>query len=196
MSKNNNTGIWGIISLLVVAALVAAVFFSIPQSQKPSDCTKSQKYDYSTKRCRNKTQKEIAEEKEEERKSNLAIEIRRKKENGELCISSSESWLRAGKGKTYCVAFHPGYFYRTRYGNLFIDEKQDYKNGFVAPLMYRNMIGWDEFLARYRVNMIAVTGELVWYEGHPEIKVYDLSQITIPKLYNCETSEGCVYARK
>ena len=183
------------IGIFTVIAVLIGLFVLIPRTQKPSDCSTSQKYDYSTQRCRNKTEKEIQQEKEAERKVNLAKEIRRKKENGELCLSSAESWLYAGRGKKYCVAFHPGYFYRTGYGSLFIDEKQDYKNGFVAPLMYRNMIGWDEFLNRYKVNMIAVTGELVWYEGHPEIKVYDLSQITIPKLYNCETSEGCVYAK-
>ncbi|MBR3414774.1 hypothetical protein IKG73_02010 [Candidatus Saccharibacteria bacterium] len=122
-------------------------------------------------------------------------EIRQKKANGELCLSSADAWSYAGSGKNYCVVFHPEYFYHTGYGMMFINEKKDYKKGFVAPLMKYYMISWEDLLANYRVDKIAVTGELVWYEGHPEIKVYDLSQITIPKVYNCETSEGCVYTR-
>lgn len=190
------------IGIVVVIAVLVGLFVLIPKTQDPSDCSSSQTYDYSSKRCRAKTDSEIKQEKEAtqkkaeaDRKAKLAQEIRQKKANGELCLSSTDAWLYAGSGKTYCVVFHPGYFYRTGYGAMFINEKEDYRNGFVAPLMYRNMLSWDEFLARYKVDRIAVTGELVWYEGHPEIKVYDLSQITTPKVYNCETSEGCVYTR-
>ena len=190
------------IGIVAVIVVLVGVFALISKTQEPSDCSTSQVYDYSSKHCRAKTEKEIQQEKEAaqkkaeaERKAKLAQEIRQKKERGELCLSSTDAWLYAGSGRTYCVVFHPGYFYRTSYGMLFIDEKEDYRNGFVAPLMYRNMLSWDEFLARYKVNRIAVTGELVWYEGHPEIKVYDLSQITTPKVYNCETSEGCVYTK-
>ena len=190
------------VGIIAVVLFLVGLFIFIPKTQDPSDCSASQVYDYSSKHCRDKTEKEIQQEKEaaqkkaeSERKEKLAQEIRQKKKNGELCLSSADAWLYAGSGKNYCVAFHPGYFYRTSYGMLFIDEKEDYKNGFVAPFMYRNMLSWDEFLARYKVDLIAVTGELVWYEGHPEIKVYDLSQITTPKVFSCETSEGCVYTK-
>lgn len=190
------------IGIVIVIAVLVGLYLFIPKTQEPSDCSSSQIYDYSSKRCREKTDSEKQREKEEaqkkaeaERKAKLAQEIKRKKENGELCLSSTDAWHYAGTGKSYCVVFHPGYFYHTGYGMMFIDEKEDYTNGFVAPLMRYYMISWDELLARYRVDLIAVTGELVWYEGHPEIKVYDLSQITIPKKYNCETSEGCVYTR-
>ena len=190
------------IGIVAVIAVLVGLFVLIPKTQDPSDCSSSQTYDYSSKHCRAKTESEIKKDKEaaqkkaeEERKAKLAQEIRQKKTNGELCLSSTDAWLYAGSGKTYCVVFHPGYFYHTGYGMMFINEKEDYQNGFVAPLMKYYMISWDDLLARYRVDKIAVTGELVWYEGHPEIKVYDLSQITIPKVYNCETSEGCVYTR-
>ena len=189
------------IGIAIVIVVLVGLFIAIPRNQDPSECSSSQIYDYSSKHCRAKTESETKQEKEtaqkkaeEERKTKLTQEIRQKKANGELCLSSTDAWLYAGTGKTYCVAFHPGYFYSTGYGMMFINEKEDYRNGFVAPLMKYYMISWEDLLARYRVDMIAVTGELVWYEGHPEIKVYDLSQITIPKKYNCETSEGCVYA--
>ena len=190
------------IGIVVVIIALVGLFILIPKTQDSSDCSSSQTYDYSSKRCRAKTDSEIKQEKEAaqkkaeaDRKAKLAQEIRLKKANGELCLSSTDAWLYADSGKSYCVVFHPSYFYHTGYGLMFINEKEDYRNGFVAPLMKYYMISWDERVARYRVDKIAVTGELVWYEGHPEIKVYDLSQITIPKVYNCETSEGCVYTK-
>lgn len=190
------------IGIIAVIVVLVGLFVLMTKPQKPSDCSSSQSYDYSSKHCRAKTDSEIRQEKEieqkkleTERKTRLAQEIRRKKINGELCLSSKDAWLYAGSGKNYCVVFHPGWFYNTGYGLMFINEKEDYRNGFVAPLMKYYMISWDELLAKYQVDKIAVTGELVWYEGHPEIKIYDLSQITIPKAYNCETSEGCVYTK-
>lgn len=192
----------GIGIVAVILVLVGLIALN-NQPQQPSDCSLEQTYDYSSKKCRTKTDEEKKQEQEKTkaaaeaaRKVKLTTEIRQKKQTGELCISSAESWLYAGQGKSYCVVFHPDYFYYTGYGRMFINEKQDYRDGFVAPLMNYNMISWEELLSRYRVDKIAVTGELVWYEGHPEIEVYDLAQITIPKVYNCETSEGCVYLRQ
>lgn len=182
----------GIVTVLVI---LIGLFLFIPRIQNPSDCTSSQKYDQSAKQCREKTSKVVKEEDEIKRTELLAKEIQKKKKmNGELCISSVEAWFYAGSGN-YCVVFHPGWFYDTGYGLMFINEKRNYKDGFVAPLMKYYMISWEELLARYRIDKIAVTGELVWYDGHPEIKVYDLSQITIPKIYSCETAEGCVYTK-
>ena len=190
------------IGIVIVITVLIGLFIFIPKTQEPSDCSSLQTYDYTSKRCRAKTDSEIRQEKEEtqkklenERRAKLAQEIKQKKENGELCISSAEAWLYAGSGKNYCVVFHPGYFYDTGYGLMFIDEKEDYRNGFVAPLMRYYMISWEELISKYKVDKIAVTGELVWYEGHPEIKVYDLSQITIPRVYTCELSGDCVYIK-
>ena len=142
-SFDKKVGIGIAVAIVVVGGLIA-----INNSpQKPSDCSSSQIYDTSTKKCRAKTDAEKKKEQEEAqkiaketRKQKLAEEIRQKKRNGELCLSSKDAWLYAGQGKNYCVVFHPGYFYHTGYGMMFIDEKENYTEGFVAPLMKYYMI--------------------------------------------------------
>jgi hypothetical protein len=196
--KNNSIKI----CLAIIGGAVLLLLLLVPLlgKQQLSDCTSSQKYNSSTERCRDKTETEIKEE-EEARQAELKrqeklreeTEIARKKQSGEVCLSAAESWDNIGKNT--CVAFHPDYFYSTGYGRMFINEQQDYRNGFVAPLMYNYMISWDNLLASYRVSMVAVSGTIERYEGHPEIKVYNLNQITIPTLVSCDTSYGCVYRR-
>ena len=195
MKKNNNNTpkiVAGAITGVVVL-VVGGIIINNSLEQNPSDCTVKQKYSYNDKRCRNKTESEIKEEEAAAEKARKEAEVTRQKRTGEICLSATESWNSVGKNT--CVAFHPGYFYHTGYGRMFINEKEDYRNGFVAPLMYNYMISWDNLLANYRVPMIAVSGTIAWYEGHPEIKVYNLNQITIPTLVSCDTSYGCVYRR-
>ena len=184
--------------LIVAGLLLRTVIVPALSEQKPSDCTSSQKYDTSTKHCRAKTTEEKeADRKEQEaiaRKAKLEAEARAGKQNGTICLTASESWESIGK--TTCVVYHPEYLFRTGDGYLFLDEKKDYKTGFVAFFGKRNMLSWNDFLARYQsVNLIAVYGQINLYEGHPQIKVYDLGQVTTPQLINCETSYGCIYSR-
>ena len=179
--------IFALIAIIVVSTLLAALIVPNIREQKPSDCNSSQIYDSSTKRCREKTSDEI----KKERVAALQREADLGKQNGTVCLSAAETWKNIGK--TTCVAFYPGYFYRTGYGTLFINEKQDYKNGFVVYFTQRNMLSWETFLAKYRKPLITVYGKIELYEGHPEIKVSSLSQIREPVLINCETSYGCIY---
>ena len=80
------------IGIVVVIAALVGLFVLIPKTQDPSDCSSSQTYDYSSKRCRAKTDNEIKQEKEAtqkkteaDRKAKLAQEIRQKKASGEVC---------------------------------------------------------------------------------------------------------------
>lgn len=185
---------------VVVAAslLLSTVIAPALSEQDPSDCTPSQKYDATIKRCRAKTTEEKEADREEQeaiaRRARLEEEVRIGKQNGTICLTAAESWVNIGK--TTCVVYRPEYLFRTGDGYLFLDEKKDYKTGFVAFFAYRNMLSWNDFLARYKsADLVAVYGKIVMYEGHPEIKVYDLSQVTTPDLVTCETSYGCVYSR-
>lgn len=178
------------IGIIGASALGIGLISPALTTQKPSDCTQNQVYNSETSRCRDMTSSEIAARDKEA----LDKKIKSGKQDGSICLSAAEAWSNIGT--TTCVAFHPSYFYRTGDGYLFIDEKQNYKDGFVAFFVYKNMLSWDDFLARYKTSgMIAVSGTIVSYEGHPEIKIYNLSQITSAILVNCNSSYGCVYKK-
>lgn len=46
------------------------------------------------------------------------------------CISSTEAWNRIGQ--TECVEYYVGNPFRSGKGNIFLNEKRDYKNGFTV----------------------------------------------------------------
>lgn len=181
-------------SIVILAGILAVSVFALSliiptiSKQKPSDCTSGQVYDDITLRCREKT----ASERDAEELAKLEDEAKKGKQSGDICLTAAESWRNIGK--TTCVVFYPEYFYRTGSGHLFIDEKQNYKTGFVAFFPRKNMLSWNEFLAKYNISdQISVYGKIETYEGHPQIKVFDLNQITKPNLINCKTSYGCIY---
>ncbi|MBR6961864.1 hypothetical protein IKH79_03835 [Candidatus Saccharibacteria bacterium] len=183
--------------LLVIIAgagcILGAVILPSLKEQSPSDCTSLQSYNYKTKRCREKTADEIKKDREAEQKKRRESEVATGKQNGSVCLSANEAWYHVGKRT--CVVFRPGYFKQYN-GYLFLDEYENYKNGFVAFFAKKNMMSWQDFLNRYDgKGYIAVYGDISWYEGHPQIKVYDLSQVSYPKLLHCDTSYGCVYSR-
>ena len=93
------------------------------------------------------------------------------------CLTAAESWNHIGEKA--CVIFYPRSFAKS--GNYyFIDEKEDYKNGFVVFFASKNSISWDDFVKKYKVGKnLKVTGTIERYEGHPEIKITSLSQIEI-----------------
>lgn len=104
-------------------------------------------------------------------------EVQAGKESGDYCLSASDTWRHIGEVR--CVVFRPTYFaYSGR--NYFIDEKKDYKNGFVI-YMYGNY-GWNWFLDTYKnSDNLLVCGTIKMYEGHPEIKAVPSNILTSPK---------------
>lgn len=105
-------------------------------------------------------------------------EIQAGKEAGEYCLSASDAWSHVGEKR--CVAFYPSYFAKEG-NNYFIDEKKDYKTGFVV-YMYGNY-GWNWFISTYEnKGVLLVCGTITTYEGHPEIKATPADIVTSPKL--------------
>ncbi len=95
------------------------------------------------------------------------------------CLTAAETWSNIGK-KT-CVIFYPEKFARSG-DYFFIDEKEDYTNGFVVFIGKKGLISWDSFLAKYKVGKkLKVSGTIERYNGYPQIKVYSLDQITVVK---------------
>lgn len=95
-----------------------------------------------------------------------SAEISAGKQVGDYCLSASDTWSHIGEVR--CVVFQPQYFARSGY-NFFIDEKENYKTGFVI-YMYGNY-NWDEFLATFKgKGELLVCGQITSYQGHPQIK--------------------------
>ena len=191
--NSKNISIAACICILVIAIFSLTLLMPMLGEQDPSDCSALQKFDNSSKRCLALTESELKEKEKNDKIVSLEKEIAHKKNTGEICLSTKESWENIGKNA--CVAFYPEYFYMTSYGLAFIDEFKDYKKGFVASFVYKNMISFDNLTAKYKNKTIAVSGTITMYEGHPQIRVYDLSQISIAKLINCDTKYGCVYSK-
>ncbi len=96
----------------------------------------------------------------------------------EDCISSQEAWNQIGQEK--CVEYYVASPFRSGKGNVFLNEKRDYKNGFTVwiPSGSVNNFSGDP-ISMYGYKTIQVTGLIRMYQGHPEIIVNNGSQIRI-----------------
>lgn len=94
------------------------------------------------------------------------------------CISSSEAWNRIGQIE--CVEYYVENPFRSSKGNIFLNEKRDYKNGFTVwiPSNYVNNFSGDP-ISMYGYKTIQVTGLIRMYQGHPEIIVNSQNQIIV-----------------
>lgn len=102
-----------------------------------------------------------------------SMEIAAGKNNGEYCLSASDSWLHIGE--TRCVVFSYEYMACSN-GYCFLDEKQNYTSGFVAFFGKYNMYSWNNFRATYyNKSPVLVCGAIYSYQGHPEIKITNVS---------------------
>jgi hypothetical protein len=91
-------------------------------------------------------------------------------------ISPKEAWSQIGKTET--VRYHVSKTGSTNSGTEFLDEKLNYKNGFVT-VIFSNVL--DRFpmdpTAKYEGKTIDVTGTIKQYGGYVEILAFDPSQI-------------------
>ena len=99
------------------------------------------------------------------------------KNSGDYCLGASETWNHYGEKR--CV------FLRYRYlacsnGYCFLNQRIDYKKGFVAFFGKYNMYTWSSFKKTFmNHNTIVVCGTIKKYQGHPEIAIYGKSQFVI-----------------
>ncbi|MEI6756173.1 MAG: hypothetical protein WCK80_04145 [bacterium] len=77
-----------------------------------------------------------------------------------------------------CVEFTVGYTYETAAGTKFIDEKEDYKNGFVIYIPKDSAFS-DTELSQYEGKKVRVSGLISQYNGYPQISVTGESQVEI-----------------
>lgn len=104
-------------------------------------------------------------------------EIQAGKEVGDYCLSASDAWSHIGEKR--CVVFSYTYLACSN-GYCFLDEKENYNNGFVAFFGRYNMYSWNNFVATYKgKGPILVCGTIYSYNGHPEIKITNVSSQTV-----------------
>ena len=104
-------------------------------------------------------------------------EISAGKNSGDYCLSATESWFHIGE--KHCVVFNYAYMACSN-GYCFLDEREDYKNGFVAFFGKYGMFNWNTFRAKYyNKGPILVCGTIYQYQGHPEIKITNVQNQTI-----------------
>ena len=94
------------------------------------------------------------------------------------CISAKESWDYIGDNK--CVEYYVGNPFVSDKGNVFLNERKDYKNGFTTVIFNNSKGNFSGDPSKtYGNRTIRVTGNIRTYEGHPEIIVNKPNQITI-----------------
>lgn len=94
--------------------------------------------------------------------------------------AAAESWSHIGESATvrYTVASP----FRSQKGTIFLNERRDYRNGFVAVIFASDAHKWSgDPISLYGYKEIRVAGKIGTYEGHPEIIVNDPSQIRLAR---------------
>ena len=94
------------------------------------------------------------------------------------CISAQDSWNYIGQEK--CVEYYVASPFRSGKGNVFLNEKRDYKNGFTVwiPAGSVNNFPGDP-ISNYGYKTIQVTGQIRMYQAHPEIIANSPDQIRV-----------------
>jgi len=94
------------------------------------------------------------------------------------CLTAQEAWSHIGE--TACVEFTVESPYQSGKGNVFLNEKKDYKNGFTVYIPSSSVSGFSgNPVSLYGYKTIQVTGLLRMYQGHPEIIVNSQNQIVV-----------------
>ena len=94
-------------------------------------------------------------------------------------LTSVETWKHIGEVRT--VRYYVGYPFRSSKGNVFLNEKQDYKTGFTTVIFSTMAPTFGDPVHKFGYQTIEVTGLIKMYEGHPEIIVNIPGEIVIVK---------------
>ena len=94
-------------------------------------------------------------------------------------LAPDEAWKHIGEVRT--VRYHVGNPYRSARGNVFLNEKQDYKTGFTTVIFATIAPTFGDPVGKYGYHTIEVTGLIRMYEGHPEIIVNIPAEIVLIK---------------
>jgi len=97
----------------------------------------------------------------------------------EAIIPANEAWEHIGEIRT--VEYYVANPYRSGKGNVFLNEKKDYKTGFTTVIFAVSVNNFGDPIALYGYKTVRTTGLIKMYHGHPEIIVDNPNQIGIAK---------------
>lgn len=156
-----------IVIVIAIIAIAGAVFGLANQHQTEADCSKAERYNQSAQKCINKTGQEYINEinKIETEEQNAQTEADRR--SGKSCIPADEA--KNYIGVNGCVSMFVQDYYIAEYGWAWLNSGGTQSDFSVAALgkgiLTRNDAEY--YLGKY----IGVRGEIVLYEGAPEIKI-------------------------
>lgn len=108
-------------------------------------------------------------------------EVAAGKKAHDYCVSDGESWDYLYSNT--CVILRYTYM-ACASGHCYLDEREDYKNGFVA--YFPQNYSWESFRsAFYGKGPIMVCGVIELYDGHPQIQINNPSKQIVfnPQIY-------------
>jgi len=82
-------------------------------------------------------------------------------------------------GKDTCVVFYVNNAVKSKNGNIFLNEKADYKHGFSVTIFANNVQNFSQSPIYYQYRTIEAVGVIKLYEGHPEIIIADPALIHV-----------------
>jgi hypothetical protein len=94
------------------------------------------------------------------------------------CYTASQAWHEIGVSG--CVQFKVGYTYVSSAGNSYLDQFENYTDGFGVWIPAGYSFGSNATIT-YQNRTIQVSGTISSYEGAPQIEVTNQSQITMAK---------------
>jgi DNA/RNA endonuclease YhcR with UshA esterase domain len=93
------------------------------------------------------------------------------------CITANESWAKIGESA--CVEYLVTNAFKSSGGNIFLNEKSDYKTGFTTTIFASSAKNFNDTVNEYNFKTIQVTGLIKLYDGHPEIIAETGNQIKL-----------------
>ena len=157
-----------IIGAIVIALIAGGVaIFNNSNRQDESECTVAEIYMESSKHCILKTGNQYAEELAKIDETTSAQQAEADKQSGKSCISASQAADYVGVNG--CVRMVVEHYYIADYGWAWLDSGNSESDFSVAALS--NGIITQADAEYYLGKTISVRGEIVMYDGAPEIKI-------------------------
>lgn len=96
---------------------------------------------------------------------------------------STGAQAKSDIGQHACVTFHVSHIASSWKGDVFLDEKTDYRQGFAVYLPSGSGVTRAQ-AQRYMNQDISVTGTITSYRGAPQVMVSDPSQLGVASTWS------------
>lgn len=156
-----------IAGMVIIAVVIIAIFFTFNTKQTESDCSKAETYDSVDHKCVVKSGQDYKNEIQHLEEAQAKAEKENNRRTGKSCIPASEAMNYVGVDG--CVTMYVSHAYIAPYGWAWLDSGNS-ESDFSISALSQGIItraDADYYLGKY----IAVRGEIVLYDGAPEIHI-------------------------